>query len=375
MGGSAGGGGSQPSGASDYPIYMKKIHANWLNHSSYTDGVGDNIDLSVVDLMNTTMAGGSPFAGMVTSIAADYPQFKAIDPEKIFFATGAGIASYRTPFEMLRCFDRFDIDTTYTNYKPSYDTEAKYTALRETYDTNAAYTGFLSDDTTRLTNIITAADTLQTDLMNTNNLPAFQQGMANINAVMSSAFVIGNALILDSKTKAITHLDAEMRYKRLTDGTIHALDRVKTEINWKNISADMALRRVATGINWLQTTESIALGRNAATVEWRRLITTMSAEFARLYAATKSDIDGHYLDVKAKDAIWDIELYQYGANILSSISGSALSKGYVPSSRSTMGGALSGALSGGATGAMMMPANPVLGAAGGAAIGLAASLL
>lgn len=325
MGGSSGGGGSS-SGASDFPTYMKESHDNWLRGTAQPSG--DAMTLSVIDLMNTGMTGASPYAA-----------YSPLSINTAFFLTGNTVVNYRTPYELLKCFDQYDVDGVYTSYQI-------------TYDLDAAFTSYVSDDTAAITTAMNAEASLMTDLVNNTILPAFQQGMSNIGSIMSSAFTIGGALIADGKTKQLAQNDAKIRLVRLTDGRNLALARIEAQKAWKMQNAELAMKHMG------------------VIIDWRRLVTSMSADFARMYVAARHDSDTTTVEISAKDALWDVELYQYGCNVLAAISGAALSKGVSAGKGSSLGGALSAGLSGAAAGAMV--GGPV-GAGIGATIGIASS--
>lgn len=286
------GGGGGSSGKVDFPDHMKTAHKDWLDNTGT-----DTMTSSIVDLMNAAMTGASPYNGYVP-----------VDPDTAFFAAGNDLSNYRTPYEMLKCFDIWSIDDAFDTYMAA----------------DAAY----------ITAAVAAQSTDMDDEINNNVLPRFKAGMANINAVMSSAFVIGEARIWDSKAKGVLKTDADIRLRRLKEGSDTSLERIK------------------------------------ALTEWRRIVTSMSAEFARIYLAAYFERDESYLDKLAKDATWDMEMYQYGCQVMACISGTASTVTKVKS-QSALGGALSGAMAGAATGAMV--GGPV-GAGIGGALGLAGSL-
>ena len=289
-----GGGGS--SGKVHFPSHMKVAHANWLD-----DTGTDNMTYSVVALMNIAMSGNSPYSGYVPK-----------DPDDAFFASGNSLSNYTSAYEQLKKFYTWNLDDAYDSY--------------------------FADDEAKTTAAITAHSDLLEDEIDSKQLPAFKAGMANINSVMSSAYVIGEAMIRDSKVKKVAEADANMRLKRLNDG------------------ADLALRRVGTY------------------AEWRKAITTMTSDVARTYLVATRERDDDYLEGLHKDATWDLEMYQYGTQVMASISGSASKAGPRTSkTASAIGGAMSGAAVG---------ANPALMAATGgtsvfigAALGLAGGLL
>lgn len=290
------GGSGGSSGKVDFPAHMKTAHKDWLDNTG-----ADTMTSSIVDLMNAAMTGASPYNGYVP-----------VDPETVFFEAGNTVVNYRTPYELLSCFDKWSIDTAFDTY--------------------------MVDDAAYITAAVAAHSVQMDNEVNDNVLPKFKAGMANLNATMGSAFVLGEARIWDSKSKKVIETDANIRLQRLKDG------------------ADTSIQRIG------------------ALTEWRRIITTMSAELARLYLAAEFERDENYLDKLAKDATWDMEMYTYGTQVMASISGTA-STTVTQKGQSTLGGAVSGALGGAAAGAAIGAAGGPIGALGGAAIGLAASFL
>lgn len=137
-----------------------------------------------------------------------------------------------------------------------------------------------------------------------NNLAKFDGGMRDINAVNSSAFVIGRQII--GSTIIVQKLQAKQRLAELS-------------------------------------------------IEARRIMIVANKEF--------TEIDNEY---QVKYSKWPLEVLQHGGNIMASIAGTATtSKGDEPSTaQSAIGGALSGAAMGAATG---NPALAVAGGIAGAA--------
>lgn len=283
------GGGGGSSGKVDFPAYMKDAHGNWLDD----DGL-DTMTSSITALMNTAMSGSSPYSGYVPK-----------DPDAAFFAAGNSLSSYTSVYEYLS-----DLATD---------------------DLNAIFNSYVTDDDARITAAVAAHSALLDDEVNVNILPKFKAGMTNSNATMSSAFVIGEAQIFDSKAKKIADTDAKMRLMRLQDGG------------------------------------TLALSRMGAWIDWRKSVTSLSVESSRIYLAAYGDRDDDYLEGLHKDATWDMEMYQYGTQVLAAISGQpSQSMPRKSKTASAIGGALSGAAIG---------ANPALVAAtGGMSIAIGAGI-
>ena len=196
MGGSSGGGSS--SGKVDFPAHMKVAHRDWLDDT----GV-DNMAFSVVDLMNTAMAGDSP-----------YVNYTPKDPNEAFFAAGNDLTSYNTPYEILKTFDDWGIEAVFDTY--------------------------FADDEAKITAAIIAHSAQLDDEVNVNILPKFKAGMVNINATMGSAFVIGEAVIWEGKMKQVALADAKIRLQRIQEGSDIALKRMNIWSDWKRVTSQMA---------------------------------------------------------------------------------------------------------------------------------------
>ena len=287
------GGGGGSSGKVDFPIHMKTAHKDWLD-----DTGSDTMTFSIVDLMNTAMAGASPYNGYVPKD----PDGALLDPLKT-------ITSYTGPFEHLLDFDGWDTDTAFLSY--------------------------IADDAVFIANAVNAHSDQLEDELDNKILPRFKAGMVNMNATNGSAFVIGEALLRDSKQKKLAETDANIRLQRIQQGS------------------DIAIRRVGSYI------------------DHRKIIIHMSAEFARLYLAAHFERDENYLDKLRKDAVWDMEMYTYGCQVMACISGTA-STVTDPPKTSALGGAISGAAAGAAIGAST--GNPAIAGVGAAVGGIAGYL-
>lgn len=298
--GSSGGGGGSTSGMTDFPEYMKTFHGSMLNHNG-----SDGLIVSVTDAFNYAAGGNSPYYNYIVN---GEPVAQA------FMGEGKTINSYAKIFEMLSEFQSVNFDTTLQSY-------SRNTTADELID---AVSLALDDD------IITSV------------LPKFKGNLRSVGAVMSSAYVVGEALIWDSKIKALAK-------ERLT---------IEQILN--------------------QNTE-VALKLTLSFIDFKKSLSLTSTDIVKYYYALKTDLDDHYSTMHGKDLKWDLDLFQYVNNTLSSISGAALSQGTAdkaPSKvASAIGGALSGAAAGAMAGASMGSAGGPIGAGIGAVLGLAGGLL
>lgn len=296
---SGGAGGGSPVGTSDFPAYMKTCHGRWLDNSG-----ADTPGKSVTAAMRDAMSGDSPFANA-----------RVLNVEEVFLGANIGVTSFHSPFYRLSDFACFDVEQKYSEYFSISDSD--------------------------INTLVDAEAELLDDEIYSKVLPSFQAAMDDINAVQSSNFVLGEAIIWDGRDKALAKNDAAIRVERLS------------------IKSEIALKRIATYI------------------EWSRLINTLSAELARMYVAARHDVDSLTTELKAKDRLFDLGVFQFGVNVMSSISGSAVSPPDPGSGKSGLGGPLSGAIAGAAAGAFLGGPTGLglpTGIAVGAALGLAGSL-
>lgn len=288
------GGGAGGGGTAEIPQYVKEIHSNWL---SITNGPGkDGILKSITACMSDAMSGPSPYSG-----------FQGLDVDTLFFGPSKGITDFRSPFSYLDDLASFDVEAKYDEY---------YSLEMAKVDT-----------------VMTAEGALLQDEILSKQLPEFQAAMDSINAVQSSSFVIGEALMWSGKTKSMAKNDAMLRLDRLEKAAATSIQRI------------------------------------SAYIEARRLVVTFSFEAARIYAATRHDMDVLLLEIKAKDRLFDCTIFQYGGNVLAAVQGGTVTP---PAGMSPFASGLSGAMSGAAAGAMI--AGP-WGAAAGGVLGLAGGLM
>jgi len=168
------------------------------------------------------------------------------------------------------------------------------------------------------------------DDIDTNIYPRFHSGMRNINAVQSSAFAAGRALIEDTRIKAINKFSSELHIKAL------------------DMSANM----------WAQH------------LKWNESVIMTLAQMQKLYIAARIDWDAHKMNYGMKYSLWHLNLFEYWRAILGALNGAAATTEQGEASQTSK--ALSGAMGGAALGASV---GGGYGAVVGGVIGLAASFL
>jgi hypothetical protein len=279
-------------------------------HSDWLDQTGtDTIEASITEVMNAAI-GASPFV-----TAAAY------DPTTPLADAWTAVCAFNTLADSL-------------------DNEADWlsavAAARTEYDTNVV-------DTTQIDDDVNAFAQVLEDNLDYIQVPKIKAGYRTANAVMTSAFPIAEAVLRGMGMRDIAKYATELRVKN------HFL-----RSEWILKAADTMLA------NLMQR------------VSFEEAVARISVEAKRIHiVASKEQTDQDYAFDEA-DAKWDMETFQYGANVLAAIGGGTVAPGKERPSK--VSSALGGALSGAAAGAMAFPANPLLGAGIGAAFGIGASL-
>jgi hypothetical protein len=278
-------------GRIDFPSHMKTIHQDWLNHTGSDDMTGSG---SMVDLMEAAI-GGSPFAYMA-----------AYDPATPVAAMDTAVSTF---------------DTLVSALSEESDWEAKIDAVVAKVDA-AVY-----DDAYVDADIAAFGDELDDQIDNI-VLPRFKGGMRDINASMTSAFVIGEALIEGMRDRDVAKYGTDLRQK------------LHLQRNDFVLKGTEAMLRDLFG--------RIDLGKAVMhyTIEANRMKIIAEKE--------QTDADN---TISINDGRWDLETYQYGSNLLAAIGGGTLiptgaSSGLDDPStgQSALAGALAGMAAGSAIG-------------------------
>jgi hypothetical protein len=172
---------------------------------------------------------------------------------------------------------------------------------------------------------ISLSDELETEV-----IPRFELGMRDVNAVMSSSYVIGKALIEANRVKALAKFSSTVKSQLVP----FVVDRWKTEL------------------------------------EWNKQVVDMYAQIMKFYFIAKPEIDSHNRENQLKHLLWPFTTSRYMLDALG-ILNNAVNQKSTTEGASTASKALGGAMMGAGAGAMFGPA----GAGIGGALGLAAGLL
>jgi len=273
------GGGGSSSGQSDWPEYMKDFHTSLL------DNAGGDLPLStsMVDVMEVALA-GSPWIGELP-----------YDPDVELAAMLASVTNLQTLVTLLSSGTGLD-------------------ALIIDVLSDARIDDAVDEYSLDLSAIVTA-----------DVLPRFEAGMRNINAVVSSAFVIGRANIEESRLREVSKFSANLHMKAFGDD---------------------ALRLIALKLEGQKTASHMIIEANRLKI-----------------VAKKEETDtGHTID--EADATWDLNVFNHAGNLLASIGSGVMGSPKKSPLSSAIGGAMTGAAAGFMVGG---PTGAVIGGAAGAA--------
>lgn len=233
-----------------------------------------------------------------------YDNFTEIPVDVGFFGTGYLLASFPALFDVYGKFVAgLDIDALWEEI------------LDSTVDSPAAK------------NLVVAESALMDDELDASILPKFMTGMRDLNATMSSTFINGKALLLDTKQKTIAKFSAELKWKLV----------------------------------------SVAQDRYKAHLAWNTEVVNSYSNLFKTYFSVKDGINRLNYDIKSKDSLWPLTVMDYERAALGALQGAMKQNTEQSSGSNFLGGALSGAAAGG------MIAGP-WGALGGAVLGGVASL-
>lgn len=277
-----------------------------------------------------------------------------------------------------------------------------------------------------------AAASIIGDDIDNNITPAFQAGMRDLNAVMSSSFVIGLAHINSRKTDQLAKLTAELQtaaYMKRTDIitqavvemcklyigqlggrsdqaktgvalylghdknlidaiTAGAAEQIKLQLGQLSAKVDSAkLAALIYGqqddsyIKELLATVEMVYRYHLQQVDFKKVAAQLTADVNRLaLVAEKEEVDVNR-DIDVADAKWNLELWAYLGNLLASVQGAVVQ---TSPGKGTASSVIGGGLMGAAGGAGILAAWPAAAAipggapavlAAGALLGIGASLL
>lgn len=341
-GGSGGSKGGGNSGKVDYPEYMKRWHwqmlggydSNPVSHDGVTDSDGANYGvMAEIDFLQGQTYDGPDTAR--TNIDARNPYKLAVpyDPTPDLNATQ-------------RQFDRFVQDVE--DLDAWVDWKRFLLAGKSHWETLALQARDVADENLLSDNIIqTAVQSFEDDTEATHQrqLVELKAGLADVNAVNSSAFVVAEAVLKGMRMNAIGKFATDFKIENHRERTQFILQGTQQQ---QQITTELSKHLFQ------------VLGLRQATAN-------LQGELNRVRLVAKKEHLDRDLDLDVKSALWPLQIWEYGGNIMASIAGATtVSKGGDENQgKSMLGGAMSGAAMGAMAGSAFGPPGALIGAAVG----------
>lgn len=448
------GGSSLGTSGTGFPTYMTDTHEEWLGRGA----PAEVIDFNIVELMNAAFAASTPFEqfdyvdpedwleDIEEAISDVTTELSALDPETDWgsnmtkaltevatlidtdYATVA--TAMATAWENLTAKAKTELAlivtdghiativayfSTWSDLLDAAITKAG-TAITDTF-AGTSIAG-IADWTTIIDAAKVKADSLfsdsevdgKVDAYEDDVLPSYQRevarfsgGMADINAVNSSAFMVGLALLARRRVQDVNKFRADLKveyekeklafinntatlrselergkaniygnllglHARISKEFMESTSELAGDLEFKKADTHRRLEdahadREVTFITkslvsmvemLLNQTKLRVMATNSGigemmkyqltTVDMNRALASLVTEFNRLKIVASQEYLDRTLDLDIKNALWDVNVYQYGTNVLSGIgAGGQIMPEKMSAAQSALGGALSGA--------------------------------
>ncbi len=326
------GGGSSGGSVTTVPKYISTRHKEWL------DDIYADMNATALNNPYSTAAAYDPSVltdGMLAALNA---------------FCGAMAGFHDTSLDADKVADIYDAMYAYmTGLVPQTDYATYITAITSALDT-------VYEDATELAASVSEYSAqLQADIEAT-VIPKFEAGMRDANAVMTSSFVIGEALIYAEKDRNVAKYTADLK---LAAHTARSDAISKTGIAMLDEKVKMAALYLPMAKSY---SDFYVQG-----IDFKKQLTSMVLDSLRIIIIAKKEQQDEDLKIDRAKALWDIEMYKYAGSLLGAYQGTySVQEG---PSKTGMGTALGGAMSGAAAGAMVGSVVPGIGTAMGAIVG------
>lgn len=292
-------------------------------------------------------------SGGGSSGSVDYPDYMKDFHELWLNQIGAEIRSGRNPFDSSSAFNPNNYINNAFNELSSTKNLASEITYSPTYNNIRAYVDSYSSyfesepsavDEQRM---IDSYAEIVMDRFNNDRIPQFEAGMRDINAVQSSAFVIGRGFLLEEAERQISEFTA------------------KVKLDYRNAFYNRLVGFLGVYVNAAQVEASMS----QFVLEYRKAMAHMYSDLSRVSIVSEKEYQDARNLIMQDDDKWYYERYNYAGNLLASIGSASVQTGIT---RNPIQSALGGAISGVAMG--FMTGNPINAAIGGA-LGAAGGLL
>jgi hypothetical protein len=328
-------GGGSASGEIAYPAYLENVHSSWLG------GSGIITTEHVQGLLKAAINSDTPY----TDHTVYDPDNKISEAEAKLDAYCAEVTGTNAVTEWTNVINAIvavlDNSTTFPTAQiietNAFDNAA---AAAENATTNPAIQQVVDTFTTR---------SLQRHF---DAISTFSAGAVEFNAVNTSAFILGKAILEMDRVKEINNFEANLIQQTFNTGYSAAVGAIANSRSDTNRSRNIILASSMNSVIELIKFRMAQYGNAAQLLDQHK--------FRAIVA--KTDEGEVQLKANVEDALWDFQLYQHAGNVMAAITGAAT----VPRGPGGAERVLSGVLGGAAVGAQV--GGPI-GAGVGAGIG------
>ena len=361
----SGGGGSS---STEYPEYIEEHHKHWIRGELTSGGVTwQEFDYPFEELLEAALGADTPY----TAPGAPYmrPQvYRAYQPGDYIIA-GQGEEQVSIQKEIGEYDAKVD-----TLFDGAYDWANLFDTVKEEI---ADQTSFPDPDvldtlSTAMADALTAAAAAIASAPITTLIAEYEAeakarfkkevsqwtaGMADVNAVQTSSFIIGLSLQQREFSKSLDKYAAELKLKVFESVVVPAIQG--------HMRAVVTQQGIKDNYVTIATREVIALLQ--VKLEHYGNVAQLQAEINKIAIVAKKEENDFNLMMDVNEAKWDFDLFQYAGNFLAAPAGGVLNPhgGELSTMQSVLGGAATGASIGAAGG---VP-GAIIGAGAGALAG------
>lgn len=348
-----GGGGGGSSGTVGFPDYIEEVQADLLG-GGQPDGTGmTTVSSNLVQLMNTALAGTTP-----------YENADAYDPTSYLSSMATAWSEFDTVVKAVSAET-----TQWQTYLSTVVTKADDGATFPSVDIldalSTAVSDALSAASTALSSTVISDQVTQFE---NEKKPGFLRGlsnwtaqMADIGAENTTNFAVGMALAQSDFERQVDSYRKELKlsvWRDIVEPSIKA-------------HLEAALKRAGFRDAFIATSIASIMQLLNTRLQGYRDASSLKNEVDKLAIIAKKEQNDFDIELDAKHATWDLELFQYASGLLASAGGGVPGAGTTPVTPAQS--ALSGAMSGASIGAAFGPWGAGVGAVLGGAAGFFAS--
>jgi len=339
-------GGGSAAGTVEYPTYIKEIQGDWLASSdpSVVGRISITSGYTMVDLLNTAFAANTPYYGET-----------AYNPDSYLSPVQTQFTTFKTKAEALS--EQTDWGDFVDTIVAKADASGTFSTVDILDSLSTAVSDALSAISTALSSqpITDAVDGYESEQTPRfmRSVSRFTASLAEVNAVQTTSFGMGLALMESEFNNDVNKFEADLKMETFKDILIPSIQA--------HVQAELAKRGYRDAFI-AQSVQSISQLLNMR-VSSLNSAASLLAEINRMAVVAKKEENDMNIELDVRDALWDLELYQHGSNLMAAAPGGVGSS--AKQNLSTAQSALSGALAGASVGVALGG----WGAAAGAAVG------